>query len=76
MCKHSLTVITTYIDFCVDYVNKTTQDNDEIKHIPRISKVVLQNTRYYDKVYMHYVKESNNLVILILKIGDVNLIFS
>ena len=41
-----VTFMSTYIDLCVDDVNKTAEDNDEIKHIPWISKIVLKIIRY------------------------------
>lgn len=34
----------TYIDLRVDDINKAAKNNDEIKDIPRVSKVILQTS--------------------------------
>lgn len=32
----------TYVDFSINDVNKTAQNDDEIKHVPSVSKVILR----------------------------------
>jgi len=36
-------VSSTYIDFSVDDINKTSEYDDKIEHIPRITEIILPN---------------------------------
>ena len=51
---HEYMEVNTHIDFSVYDVNETAKHNDEIKHIPRITKVILSRKQPMKKKHKVY----------------------